>query len=198
MDLWTVLSYKFQSSRCFRSLSGVVWKWPKNFVWTWTQRYHTLAFLRTFYRFLVLHSTYITVLVLLWKSHLLRSYCKKTDFLTTFLTLWGGYSKDNFSVDIPILMKFGTVSKLYRPYMNVLVSFWKSLPSETDWRKTRFLSCSPVYTFVFLNNFVANVPIWLKIKYLVNHVFFKKNLFNLITWLRRNSRTKITLQKNHV
>ena len=122
MGLWTVLGRKFQSSRCFRSLSGIFWKWPRNFVWTWTQRYHTLAFLRTFYRFLVLHSTYITVLVLLWKSHLLRSYCKKTDFLTTFLTLWGGYSKDNFSVDIPILMKFGTVSKLYRPYMNVLVS----------------------------------------------------------------------------
>jgi len=66
---------------------------------------------------------------------------QKNRFFDHFLTLWGGWCNGSFSADPPISIKLSTVSELYRPYMIVLVSLWKPLVSETDWRKSRFLLC---------------------------------------------------------
>ena len=122
----------------------------------------------------------MAVLVSLWKSHLLTSYCKKSIF-RPLLTLWGGWSNDSFPADPPISMKLSIVSELYRPNMSVLVSLWKSLASETDWQETWLLSCSLVINARFSKYFVPNVSIKLRFRYFALHVlpFSTKKIFRI-------------------
>ena len=133
----------------------------------------------------------MTVLVSLWKPHLLTSYCKKIDFSSTFLTLWEGWCKRNFSADNWISMKLGIVWELYRPYMTVLVSLcqlrWKLIG-----KKPNFYHALSSYTLAFFRRNCTN-----KIE---THVLccsrptllFKKKLLNLVARLMRKSPTKTT------